>query len=295
MGNGMMLFIFAMFTVFFSCGAYMIAADYLSLPTFRASLAVLNVSKQEKRKKKNHEAMLLELSSKLSRFIRLDEYRKRKLATTLKSADIRLSPETYMAKAWVKAGLVLLCIIPALIVFPILSFLILFLSVLVYFKESRSAEETLKKRREAIESELSRFVMTLEQELKASRDVLRILETYRKNAGPAFKNELDITIADMKSGSFEAALSRFEARIGSAMLSDVVRGLLSVLRGDDGRAYFQMLAHDFKLLEVQKLKLIAMKRPSKVRKYSFFMLGCFVIMYLAVMTVEILKAFSSLF
>lgn len=295
MGNGMMLFILAMFTVFFSCGAYMIAADYLSLPTFRASLAVLNVSKQEKRKKKNHEAMLLELSSKLSRFIRLDEYRKRKLATTLKSAGIRLSPETYMAKAWVKAGLVLLCIIPALIVFPILSFLILFLSVLVYFKESRSAEETLKKRREAIESELSRFVMTLEQELKASRDVLRILETYRKNAGPAFKNELDITIADMKSGSFEAALSRFEARIGSAMLSDVVRGLLSVLRGDDGRVYFQMLAHDFKLLEVQKLKLIAMKRPSKVRKYSFIMLGCFVIMYLAVMTVEIMKAISGLF
>lgn len=122
MGNGMMFFILAMFTVFFSCGAYMIAADYLSLPTFRASLAVLNVSKQEKRKKKNHEAMLLELSSKLSRFIRLDEYRKRKLAATLKSAGIRLSPETYMAKAWVKAGLVLLCIIPALIVFPILSF-----------------------------------------------------------------------------------------------------------------------------------------------------------------------------
>ena len=295
MGNGMMFFILAMFTVFFSCGAYMIAADYLSLPTFRASLAVLNVSKQEKRKKKNHEVILQELSLKLSRFIRLDEYRKRKLETTLKSAGIRLSPETYMAKAWVKAGLVLLCIIPALIVFTILSFLILFLSVLVYFKESRSAEETLKKRREAIEAELSRFVMSLEQELKASRDVLRILETYRKNAGPTFKNELDITIADMKSGSFEAALSRFEVRIGSAMLSDVVRGLLSVLRGDDGRVYFQMLAHDFKLLEVQKLKLIAMKRPSKVRKYSFIMLGCFVIMYLAVMTVEIMKAISGLF
>jgi hypothetical protein len=56
-----------------------------------------------------------------------------------------------------------------------------------------------------------------------------------------------------------------------------------------------MLAHDFKLLEVQKLKLIAMKRPSKVRKYSFIMLGCFVIMYLAVMTVEIMKAISGLF
>jgi hypothetical protein len=295
MGNVMVFFILALFTVFFSCGAYMVAADYLSLPTFRASLAVLNVSRQEKKKKKSKDAMVLELSSKLSRFIRLDEYRKRKLAATLKSAGIKLSPETYIAKAWVKAGLVLLSIIPALIVFPILSFLILFLAVLVYFKESRSADEAMKKRRDAIESGLSRFVMTLEQELKASRDILRILETYRKNASPEFRHELDITIADMKSGSYEAALSRFEARIGSVMLSDVVRGLLSVLRGDDGRVYFQMLAHDFKLLEVQKLKLIAMKRPSKVRKYSFFMLGCFVLMYLAVMAVEIMKAFSTLF
>jgi hypothetical protein len=295
MGNVMVFFILALFTVFFSCGAYMVAADYLSLPTFRASLAVLNVSRQEKKKKKSKDAMVLELSSKLSRFIRLDEYRKRKLAATLKSAGIKLSPETYIAKAWVKAGLVLLSIIPALIVFPILSFLILFLAVLVYFKESRSADEAMKKRRDAIESGLSRFVMTLEQELKASRDILRVLETYRKNASPEFRHELDITIADMKSGSYEAALSRFEARIGSVMLSDVVRGLLSVLRGDDGRVYFQMLAHDFKLLEVQKLKLIAMKRPSKVRKYSFFMLGCFVLMYLAVMAVEIMKAFSTLF
>jgi hypothetical protein len=295
MGNVMVFFILALFTVFFSCGAYMVAADYLSLPTFRASLAVLNVSRQEKKKKKSKDAIVLELSSKLSRFIRLDEYRKRKLAATLKSAGIKLSPETYIAKAWVKAGLVLLSIIPALIVFPILSFLILFLAVLVYFKESRSADEAMKKRRDAIESGLSRFVMTLEQELKASRDILRILETYKKNASPEFRHELDITIADMKSGSYEAALSRFEARIGSVMLSDVVRGLLSVLRGDDGRVYFQMLAHDFKLLEVQKLKLIAMKRPSKVRKYSFFMLGCFVLMYLAVMAVEIMKAFSTLF
>jgi hypothetical protein len=295
MGNVMVFFILALFTVFFSCGAYMVAADYLSLPTFRASLAVLNVSRQEKKKKKSKDAIVLELSSKLSRFIRLDEYRKRKLAATLKSAGIKLSPETYIAKAWVKAGLVLLSIIPALIVFPILSFLILFLAVLVYFKESRSADEAMKKRRDAIESGLSRFVMTLEQELKASRDILRVLETYRKNASPEFRHELDITIADMKSGSYEAALSRFEARIGSVMLSDVVRGLLSVLRGDDGRVYFQMLAHDFKLLEVQKLKLIAMKRPSKVRKYSFFMLGCFVLMYLAVMAVEIMKAFSTLF
>ena len=38
------------------------------------------------------------------------------------------------------------------------------------------------------------------------------------------KRELNITIADMKSGN-RTALTRFETRIQSPMLSDVVRGL----------------------------------------------------------------------
>ena len=45
------------------------------------------------------------------------------------------------------------------------------------------------------------------------------------------KRELDITTADMKSGNYETALTRLETRIGSPMLSDVVRGLISVIRG----------------------------------------------------------------
>lgn len=291
----MMFFIITWFACLFSCGTYLVAANCLGLPTLKASKAAINVIKRESRKDKSFEVIVIKVSSKTSKYIKLDEYKKKKLMATLKSAGISLSPETYIARAWVKSGMVLLTIPFALMFFPILAYGALFLSIMVYFKEIKSADESVKKRREAIENELPRFAMTLEQELKASRDVLRILETYKKNAGIAFRNELDITTADMKSGSYEAALSRLETRVGSTMLSDIVRGLLSVLRGDDGRVYFQMLSHDFKLLEIQKLKLLASKRPGKVRKYSFFMLGCFVLMYLAVMAVEIVKALSGLF
>ena len=83
----------------------------------------------------------------------------------------------------------------------------------------------VKKRREEIEFELPRFVATITQELMASRDILSMLETYQKNAGPALRNELAITTADMRTGNYEAALTRLEARVSSAMLSDVVRGL----------------------------------------------------------------------
>ena len=86
-----------------------------------------------------------------------------------------------------------------------------------------------------------------------------------------------------------------EARIGSSMLSDVVRGLISVKRGDNGAMYFEMLNHDFKQVELQKLKLIAMKQPGKVKKYSFLMLGCFLLMYLGILGYAIINALGKMF
>jgi Flp pilus assembly protein TadB len=273
----------------------MILADILKLPTRRTTKAIAVVDKREKKKTKNFEVFINEISMKIGRFIKLADYNKRKLTATLKSADIKLSPETYIARAWVKSGLTLLFIIPALLIIPLMFPVVLFLSIAVYFKEIGLANDAVKERREDIEYELPRFVATLTQEFKASRNVLSILETYKQNAGPSFKKELEITVADMKSGSYESALTRFEARIGSSRLSDVTRGLISVLRGDDGVVYFQMLTHDLKQMEIQRLKTLAMKRPSKIRKYSFAMLFCFMLMYLSVMFIEIISTLGKMF
>ena len=61
---------------------------------------------------------------------------------------------------------------------------------MMYFKEIQKADEMLNFKRENIEIELPRFVATVTQELKASRDVLSILENFKKNAGENFANEL---------------------------------------------------------------------------------------------------------
>jgi hypothetical protein len=67
------------------------------------------------------------------------------------------------------------------------------------------------------------------------------------------------------------------------------------MRGDNGVVYFQMLSHDLKQLEIQRLKIVAMKRPGKIKKYSFYMLMCFLFMYLAIIGMEIFDAFGKLF
>ena len=276
-------------------GLYILLANILKLPRIAVTKAVLNATRQDEKQTKILEVLVFDLSSKLANYIRLEEYKKRKLTSTLRSAGIKLTPETFIARAWVKTGLIATLLIPVMPIIPVLAPVIILLAITVFFRELRLADEILRQKREEIEYELPRFVSTISQALKASRDVTAILISYQKSAGDSFGQELEITIADMKSGNEETALTRLEARIGSTMLSDVVRGLISVKRGDNGAMYFEMLNHDFKQVELQKLKLIAMKQPGKVKKYSFLMLGCFLLMYLGILGYAIINALGKMF
>ena len=273
-----MYLILLCFGTLFGLGAFFLLAGLLRLPTSASTKAVLTVTNRGKAKKNSMNAILFDMAAKAAPLVRMDAYKRRKVAA-----------------AWVKGGLIGLLVIPALLIFPILAPVVLFLAVAVFFKEQKRADEIVQQRREEIETELPRFVNTVEQELRSSRDVLNILKAYQHNAGHAMKRELEITIADMASGNEENALTRWESRIGSTMLSDVVRGLISVKRGDNGIMYFQMLSMTFKQLELQKLKLEAMKQPGKMRKYSFMLLGCFLLMYLGVLGYVVLEAFGDLF
>ena len=99
----------------------------------------------------------------------------------------------------------------------------------------------------------------------------------------------------MRSGNYEAALTRLESRVGSAMLSDVVRGLISVLRGDDTTVYWASLSIKFADIQRQLLKMQAQKVPSKVKRLSMVLLFCFMAVYLVVITVEIMSSLGAIF
>ena len=278
-----------------AAGLFFLLADVLKLPTLSTSKAMRGAGSSSKRASGIVEAWLMSSAVKVSNYIRLDEYKHSRMSNVLKAAGYSVTPELYEAYAITRAGAILSGIIPCLILIPLLIPIVVFLAVLSYFKEIRKADEQLKVKRDQIEGELPRFVATIEQTLKASRDVLAMLETYKENASSAFAQELDILTADMRSSSYEAALTRFEARFNSPMLSDVVRGLIGVLRGDDSAVYFQMLAHDFKALELQRLKGQAQKVPPKIRVYSFVMLMCFLLTYLVIIAIQIMDSLGSMF
>ena len=142
----------------------------------------------------------------------MDEYKRHRMKRTLSAAGMDMTPEVYLAYTILKPAAALLAVIPCLLIFPLLSPIVVLLSILLYFKESRKAEEMVAERREKIEGELPRFVATVEQELGASRDVLTILENYKHHAGPDFARELDVLTADMRSSSYKRHL--FASRAG---------------------------------------------------------------------------------
>ncbi len=276
-------------------GLYFIIADRLKIPYLKTSKAIINMGRTDRKLTTVIETVLMDLSMKLSKLIPMDMYKKNRLKNTLKAAGIGMTPECYQANAIIKACAVGLLTVPCILIFPIISAVVLVLAVLVYFKEYQKADKIIEARRDEIEGELTRFVLNIEQELHSNRDVLSMLENFKKNTTPLFADELGITCADMRSGGYEAALMRMEARLNSPQLSDVVRGLISVIRGDDGRVYFQMLSHDFKQAELRKLKAQAQKIPPKIRIFSMILLGCFLMTYLAVIGLQIVESLGGMF
>ncbi len=289
-----MIFLLFLFGAFFAFGLFMIFANALKIPYLKTSKAVMTAGREDKKISKTIDAVLVETAGKIGKIFRMDKYKRNRLEKTLMSAGIKMTPEAFTVYAMLKAFGICLLAVPCSFLFPLIIPLIVILAVAVYFKEIGKADETMREKRGAIEKELPRFVATVEQELKTSRDILSIMENYKKHAGVHFSYELDVTCADMRSSSYEAALTRFEARIGSSQLSDVVRGLVSVIRGDDSAVYFKMLAHDFKLIELQRLKAEAQKIPPKIRVFSFGMLMLFLLTYFAVMGMQLLDSLGSM-
>lgn len=282
--------------IFFAFAVYNLSTAFADIPTSRTSKMMMLAKKQ--RGTKNEQLLdvyLTKVAKLFAPYLRLDRLKRNKLQAALTIAGLELAPEVYTARAWVTAGAVGLCALPMALLMPLFVPVLIGTAVALWFSTYYAAFDFVKKRRKLIEAEIPRFALTIGQNLENDRDVLKILTSYRRVAGRDFAAELDQTIADMKTGNYENALLRFETRIGSPMLSDVVRGLVGVLRGDDQRMYFKMICFDMRQIEQNNLKKEAAKRPKKIQRYSMMMLICIMIIYLVVLCTEVLSSLGAFF
>lgn len=276
-------------------GLALVLADIYHLPTLKARKATNNLGKKGDKKVSIVEIYLKDFSTFLSKKIKLNEYKRAQLEVDLKTAGMETSPEAYVADAITKALVIALFALPVFFLFKILSVVVLFISVIVYFKEYQAVSVKIKSRRQKIEYELPRFVSAIEKTMQHNRSIVYILESYKDTAGAELKTELEITIADMRSGNVEVALTRLENRIGSTMMSDITRGLAALERGDNNVVYWGQLVIKFSDYQRQILKQQANAVPRKVRKLSMALMFCFILIYVTVIGQVLLTSLTELF
>ena len=263
-------------------GLAFILLDAFKVPSYAVSKATHNLGKRQNKKTNPLEVWLKEIANWVSGKLRLNEYKRMQLDADLKTADMDMTPEMYVADNIVKSLFIGVFAIPVFFFNKLIAALIVFCAVILYINNSKKVANRIRDKRKKIEYELPRLVATIEKTLIHNRDVLGILDNYKEGAGPELKRELEITVADMRSGNYEVALTRLESRVGSAMLSDVTRGLISVIRGDETSVYWGSLNLKFSDYQRQNLKAEAEKAPKKVRKLSMVLLICFMLIYVAV-------------
>ena len=279
----------------FGVGLFFILADVYAIPSYKTSKAVESLSTLQKEKTSGLDLWLGGIAGWLAVRLPMDPFKKSQLEADLRTAQMDVTPEMFRANAIVKALLVGIMAIPMAFIFPLLCPVVLFLAVFLYNMEIKSVSKRIQGKRAKIEYELPRLVFNIEKTLKHNRDVLYMLESYSKTAGPEMKHELDITAADMRSGNYEAAITRLEARVGSSMMSDVCRGLIGVLRGDDTEMYWASLAIKFSDAQRQQLRIQAQQVPRKVKRLSMCLLVCFMLIYVVVILAQIVNSLGVLF
>ena len=274
----------------FGVGLFFVLADVYAIPYYKTSKAVESLSKLQKEKTSGLDLWLGGIAGWLADRLPMDPFKRSQLEADLRTAQMDVTPEMFRANAIVKAMLVGIMAIPMAFIFPLLCPVVLFLAVFLYNMEIKSVSKRIQGKRAKIEYELPRLVFNIEKTLKHNRDVLYMLESYSKTAGPEMKHELDITAADMRSGNYEAAITRMESRVGSSMMSDVCRGLIGVLRGDDTEMYWASLAIKFSDAQRQQLRIQAQQVPRKVKRLSMCLLICFMLIYVVVILAQIVNS-----
>jgi len=237
-----------------------------------------------------------QLAEKITPSLNLDPIEKAQTETLLQNLGHTESPELFQARAMAKGICMgLACVVLLLVSVPFGLAAMLLVGVWFYRKDRKSLEMELAIKRSAIERELPQFASTIRQSLGTTRDIVAILTSYRRVCGPALAGEIDKTLNDMMTGNSERALKALECRVSSAKLGQLTRGLVAVLRGDDQKAYFDMLVSEYRKSQDEQVERELLQRPKKLTPYMALLFFCLILMLVSSLGADLLNNIHQLF
>lgn len=275
--------------VFFGYGLYQVLHSILKLPDDK----LIKLEKRFQNSKNKSFLAKLEdnIYAKILKYIKFDEIKEKKLKKTFLLANIDETPEQYyaggIASALTKVIISFITIFMDLALGSNISIIaiggMIVLSVIQYFKYIRLPYKQIEKNKLEIEEQMYPFVINIEQELLIDTDIIRILENFKGRCKGSLKKHLEITLSEARVSNVVNALVKMESRINSTMVSDVIRGLIALSRGENNREYFSMLSSSFKTIYINQKRKEASLMPSKITKYTMMLILALIILVIGSM------------
>ncbi|WP_303871695.1 hypothetical protein [Acetobacterium wieringae] len=279
----------------FGYGLFQLVGGIFDVPSHREIKTIMAVGKKKKERVNVLDAFVFKVSHLIIPYVRINPYKRKKMGNALKSLGSLDTPEMVYSRAFVESAIYAGVGLILVFVHPIFTLILLFYAIQRFSTQIGKIDQLMRKRREKIEWELPRFVNTVQQEIKKRQDLLAILIDFRKNSDGELGEELEVTIADMKTSDYENAISRLDARVVSSLLSDVTQGLIAVLRGDDIVSYFEQLGIQLRSFEKNRLKKEMNRRLEKIKKYPYILLFTFLLMVVYAVGYDIMTTLPSIF
>lgn len=285
----MTLILYSLSGLLLGCGLYRIAHTALNLPSGKTVEAINNIHGKRDTAKRLQD-MLLPLARLFSKLFPMSEYRQKRLQADFSRLNIEQTPQDFVGAVMAKS--LLLALIGLLFVplgIPWLSLITAIAALLAYFQSMQSVRKKMEAQNREIESELPRFVETLNYTLQDNRDMLTFIEKYRRVAGKALGAELDRLILDMKTGNQEMALRRMDARLGLPSFAALCAVLCGVHQGVDQRLSLLVLEQDMRSKEREALRRSMEKRPGRIKVASFILTILMIFMFMVPLILLIIE------
>lgn len=278
------------FIIIFCCfvvGFYSLLAVIFKLPRWRD-----NIYKQKSKRKKS--GFLQNASKYIAPHLPLNRIKEAEIQKQLQAANLSETPKEYLAQLWLSSGIFVVLAIVIALIQPLLSLIPLIIALFVYLKKKEQLETKVKKRTQEIEKSLPRFVSYASNRLRTEHNMITIIDDFNVNDSGALSEELAITVADMRTGNQEQAIERLQERINSPIITELCRGMLSAMRGEDVAVYFANLNKKLITLWGQRLRLELLKKEPKISKMSMLLVGCSLISTVVVLLVFIVQALATM-
>lgn len=230
------------------------------------------VSKQKNYSIKNIiNNLIKKVETYLNPYIKISEEQKEGIDKMLFATNKNTTCDTYVSNLIATA--VLLWVAVQILIMPIIVFfnlsialalvLPIFIAVFYVILNLRKLKSNYISYKNQIENDLPKFCSVIASRLQSTSVTSEILKSFLPICSKQMHSELTKTLKDISMSSTEAALLRFEGRISSNKLSEVIRGLIAVSRGDNQQIYFMTkqaeFNSDYKVFKRRDIKKRAFK------------------------------------